>query len=30
VNAHIAPPDGKVPPLDEALRILSEQVVRGR
>jgi 3-hydroxyisobutyrate dehydrogenase len=30
VDAHIAPPDGKVPPLDEALRILSEQVVRGR
>ena len=29
VDAHIAPADGKVPPLDEALRILSEKVVRG-
>jgi 3-hydroxyisobutyrate dehydrogenase len=30
VDAHIAPPDGQVPPLDEALKILSEKVVRGR
>jgi hypothetical protein len=30
VDAHIAPADGKVPPLDETLRILSEKVVRGR
>ncbi len=30
VEAHIAPADGKVPPLDAALKILSEQVVRGR
>ena len=30
VDAHIAPADGKVPPLDEALRLLSEKVVRGR
>jgi 3-hydroxyisobutyrate dehydrogenase len=30
VDAHIAPADGKVPPLDEALKILSEKVVRGR
>jgi len=29
VDAQIAPADGKVPPLDEALRILSEKVVRG-
>ncbi|HYC65480.1 MAG TPA: DUF1932 domain-containing protein [Reyranellaceae bacterium] len=30
VDAQIAPADGKVPPLDEALRLLSEKVVRGR
>jgi 3-hydroxyisobutyrate dehydrogenase len=30
VEAKIAPADGKVPPLDETLRILSEKVVRGR
>jgi 3-hydroxyisobutyrate dehydrogenase len=30
VDAGIAPSDGKVPPLDEALKILSEKVVRGR
>ena len=30
VDAHIAPPDGKVPPLEEALRLLSEKVIRGR
>ena len=30
VDAHIAPADGKVPPLDEALKLLSEKVVRGR
>ena len=29
VDAHIAPADGKVPPLDEALKLLSEKVVRG-
>ena len=29
VDAHIAPADGKVPSLDEALEILSEKVVRG-
>lgn len=29
VDAKIAPADGKVPPLDEALKILSEKVVRG-
>ncbi|HSI00008.1 MAG TPA: DUF1932 domain-containing protein [Reyranella sp.] len=29
VDARIAPADGKVPPFDEALRILSEKVVRG-
>ena len=29
VDARIAPADGKVPPLDETLRILSEKVVRG-
>ena len=29
VDAQIAPPDGKVPPLDEALKLLSEKVVRG-
>jgi 3-hydroxyisobutyrate dehydrogenase-like beta-hydroxyacid dehydrogenase len=30
VDAAIAPADGKVPSLDEALKILSEKVVRGR
>jgi 3-hydroxyisobutyrate dehydrogenase-like beta-hydroxyacid dehydrogenase len=30
VDAGIAPADGKVPKLDEALRLLSENVVRGR
>ena len=30
VDAAIAPSDGKVPSLDEALKILSEKVVRGR
>jgi len=30
VDAGIAPADGKVPSLEEALRILSEKVVRGR
>jgi 3-hydroxyisobutyrate dehydrogenase-like beta-hydroxyacid dehydrogenase len=30
VDAGIAPTDGKVPPLDEALKLLSEKVVRGR
>ena len=30
VDAKIAPADGKVPPLDEALKLLSEKVVRGR
>jgi 3-hydroxyisobutyrate dehydrogenase-like beta-hydroxyacid dehydrogenase len=30
VDAHIAPADGKVPPLEEALKLLSEKVVRGR
>ncbi len=29
VDAHIAPADGKVPSLDEALKILSEKVIRG-
>lgn len=29
VDAGIAPPDGKVPPLDEALKLLSKKVVRG-
>jgi len=29
VDAHIAPTDGKVPPLDQALKLLSENVVRG-
>jgi len=29
VDAHIAPADGQVPPLDQALKILSEKVVRG-
>ena len=28
-RAHIAPADGQVPSLDEALKILSEKVVRG-
>ena len=30
VDAGIAPADGKIPSLDEALKILSEKVVRGR
>jgi len=30
VEASIAPADGKVPPLDAALKLLSEKVVRGR
>lgn len=30
VDAAIAPADGKVPSLDEALRILSDKVIRGR
>jgi 3-hydroxyisobutyrate dehydrogenase len=30
VDAHIAPADGKVPSLEEALKLLSEKVVRGR
>ena len=30
VEAAIAPADGKVPKLDEALKLLSEKVVRGR
>ncbi len=30
VDAHIAPADGKVPSLEDALTILSEKVVRGR
>jgi 3-hydroxyisobutyrate dehydrogenase-like beta-hydroxyacid dehydrogenase len=30
VDAHIAPADGKVPSLEDAIRILSEKVVRGR
>ena len=30
VDAAIAPADGKVPSLDDALKILSEKVVRGR
>ena len=30
VDAGIAPADGKVPNLDEALKILSEKIVRGR
>jgi 3-hydroxyisobutyrate dehydrogenase-like beta-hydroxyacid dehydrogenase len=30
VEAGIAPADGKVPKLDEALKLLSEKVVRGR
>ena len=30
VDAHIAPADGKVPSLEDALKILSEKVVRGR
>lgn len=29
VDAAIAPADGKVPPLDEALKLLSEKVIRG-
>jgi 3-hydroxyisobutyrate dehydrogenase len=30
VDARVAPADGQVPPLDEALALLSEKVVRGR
>ena len=30
VDAGIAPADGKVPSLEEALKLLSEKVVRGR
>jgi len=30
VDAHIAPADGKVPSLEEALKILSDKVIRGR
>ena len=30
VDARVAPADGKVPPLEEALKLLSEKVVRGR
>jgi hypothetical protein len=30
VDAHVAPADGQVPPLEEALKLLSEKVVRGR
>jgi hypothetical protein len=30
VDAGIAPADGKVPAFDEALKILSEKVIRGR
>jgi len=30
VEARVAPADGKVPPIEEALRLLSEKVVRGR
>jgi 3-hydroxyisobutyrate dehydrogenase-like beta-hydroxyacid dehydrogenase len=30
VDAHVAPADGKVPSLEEALKILSERVIRGR
>jgi hypothetical protein len=30
VEAHVAPADGQVPPLDQALQLLSEKVVRGR
>ena len=30
VDAAIAPADGKVPSLDDALKLLSEKVVRGR
>lgn len=30
VDAHIAPADGQVPSLEDALKILSEKVVRGR
>lgn len=30
VDAHIAPADGKVPPLEDALTLLSEKVIRGR
>ena len=30
VEARVAPANGEVPPLDEALRLLDEKVVRGR
>jgi 3-hydroxyisobutyrate dehydrogenase-like beta-hydroxyacid dehydrogenase len=30
VDAHIAPPDGKVPSLEDALALLSDKVIRGR
>ena len=30
VDAHIAPADGQVPSLEDALRIMSENVIRGR
>jgi 3-hydroxyisobutyrate dehydrogenase len=30
VDARIAPPDGQVPSLDDALKILSDKVIRGR
>lgn len=30
VDAHIAPADGKVPSLEDALKILSDKVIRGR
>ncbi|MBS0550412.1 MAG: NAD(P)-dependent oxidoreductase [Proteobacteria bacterium] len=30
VDAHIAPADGKVPSLEDAIKIISEKVVRGR
>jgi 3-hydroxyisobutyrate dehydrogenase len=30
VDAAIAPADGKVPSLDDALKLLSDKVVRGR
>jgi hypothetical protein len=30
VEAQVAPADGRVPPLDDALKLLSDKVVRGR
>ena len=30
VDAHIAPADGKVPSLEDALALLSDKVIRGR